>query len=173
MSKRKTSQRERGFNGGIQSGMNATDSLAREMDDHCKLLRNELAKEFPNLKMKKKLQKSDIPHGKGACAPDGGLWFKDGKLVAAFEAKKQGKGGNAIDRWYKNHFICRKINPEVSYVTFAAGQGANGIILETLYIAHEGIMNKFIKNGNSCFLSEEGFSIDDMRAMMRKVLESV
>jgi hypothetical protein len=167
------SQRDEGFRGGIQKGTNATDALAKEMDNHCKILRDELAMLFPNLKMKKRLNKKDIPYGRGACAPDGGLWFKDGKLVVAFEAKKQGKGGNAIDRWYKNNYICHKINPEVSYVTFAAGPGANGIILDTLYIAHEGVINKFVKNGNSCFISENGFTLENMRYIMREVLESV
>lgn len=169
----KKSQRENGFKGGIQKGTNATDSLAKEMDNHCKILRDELAMLFPNLKMKKKLLQKEIPFGKGGCAPDGGLWFKDDKLVVAFEAKKQGEGGNAISRWYKNLYICQKINPEICYVTFAAGPGANGVILDTLYIAHEGVFNKFVKNGNSCFISENGFTLEVMRNIMREVLESV
>ncbi len=158
-------------NRGIQKGTQAGDALSKALDHQCKVLRQELSKVFPELVMKKKLKKQDIPFGVGACAPDGGLWFKDGKLVVAIEGKKQGDGGNAIERWYKNHYICREINPEVSYITFAVGPGANTVIRTTLNIAHEGNFNQYIKGKNSCFISEEGFTIEQMRDIMQQVLK--
>jgi len=61
--------------------------------------------------------------------PDGGMWFvkqSDGsrRLLAAFEAKYQGRTGNAYERWNKNYMICEYINPALVYVTFMTGEGA-------------------------------------------------
>lgn len=56
--------------------------------------------------------------------PDGGLWFKYGDLVLAFEAKKQEARGNADERWDKNYGLCKyHINENVMYVTFLYGSG--------------------------------------------------
>lgn len=158
-------------NRGIQKGTTAYDEMSRSIDKHVRDLRDELQNSFPNLTMKKKLLKEEIPYGKGACSPDGGLWFKEGKLVAAFEAKKQGDKGNAIDRWYKNFYVCQKINPEISYVTFAIGEGASNVICETLNIAHEGIFDQYRKGKASCFLCDEGFTIEQIRDIMQTVLK--
>ena len=65
------------------------------------------------------------------CVPDGGMWFdgdrsvKNRQLKCVFEAKHQGRGGNAIERWGTNHDICKAVNPDCLYVTFATGAGAN------------------------------------------------
>ena len=129
--------------------------------------------------MQKKLRQDQIPGGIGACAPDGGAWFKDGKLVAVFEGKKQGIKGNAIERWFKNSYICRLINPDVCYVTFSAGEGAaDGRVLQkTLAIAHLSghnggppKFNQFNPNNNSTFFSVEGFTDDFIRDVMLEVL---
>jgi hypothetical protein len=56
--------------------------------------------------------------------PDGGVWTLNGEqtpLIAA-EAKKQGKQGNAIERWYKNWDVMRALGVKV-YVTFCVGDG--------------------------------------------------
>jgi hypothetical protein len=164
---------------GIQKGVCATDSLARSLDDGCKNNTQEVLSDLQSvygnkLTFKKKLDKTEIPGGVGACQPDGGLWYFDGKLIAAFEAKKQGEGGNAIERWFKNNFICRLISPGVSYVTFAAGPGARkyGIIEKTLSVAHSGGFNKLVPRGNSLFLSVEGFTQNEIKAMMIQAVTS-
>jgi hypothetical protein len=64
------------------------------------------------------------------CMPDGGMWFSGDrsyasrKLILSTEAKKQGKGGNAIERWGKNKDFCLTVNPESKYLTFYTGEGA-------------------------------------------------
>ena len=167
------SQRNKGYRGGIQKGTCATDAAAKKLDEQCKTLKEKLALEFPNLTMQRKLTQDQIPGGIGACEPDGGVWLKDGKVVAVFEAKKQGTGGNAIERWFKNQFICRALNPEVSYVTFCSGEGAaRGAVLEkTLNIAHLDGFNQFVPNKNTCYLSVRGFSAKRIEQKMREVLE--
>jgi len=161
--------------GGIQPGTVATDAMARALDNSCKDLKESLAPRFPLLTMQKKLTHAQIPGGIGACEPDGGLWFKDGILVAAFEAKKQGAGGNAIERWFKNQYICRMINPDVTYVTFAVGEGAvvGSSIHKALAVAHPQGFNKYNTKGNACFMRPEGFTEKQIQTVMLKVLRSL
>ena len=161
---------------GIQLGTCATDAAARKLDCECrdsaKLALDILSNSYPGLKLVKKLQKNQIPGNLGACQPDGGLWFLGDKLVAVFEAKKQGNGGNAIERWFKNNFVCRLINSEVSYVTFATGPGASlrGNIHSCLAVAHLEGVNKINPKGNSLFLQPEGFTKDEIVAIMVEVI---
>ena len=113
------------FKGGIQKGTIATDARARKLDEQCKHQKDsvfvELKQQYPQLTLQKKLSKTQIPGDKGACEPDGGAWFYNGVLIAVFEGQQD--RGNAIERWFKNNFICRKIN-DISYVTFCTGEGA-------------------------------------------------
>ena len=106
----------------------AADDDAKRLDTALKDLKDivfeELSIEYPDLVLQKRLLPSQIPGGIGGCEPDGGAWFYQDKLIAVFEAKKQQDSGNAIERWFKNNYICRLINPQVSYVTFATGEGA-------------------------------------------------
>ena len=166
------SQRTNGFRGGIQSGTVACDEMARSLDASCKSLQNILKEEYKDhITVQRKLYSDQIPGGLAGCEPDGGAWFIDNKLVAIFEGKKQGVRGNAIERWYKNNFICRKINPSVCYITFAVGEGAQEgeVIHKTLSPAHEKF-DVFVPNGNSCFLRKNGFTEDEMLCIMREVL---
>ena len=165
------SQRTDGFKGGLQKGQIAGDALAIKQDKLCKKLRNRLSNININVGMKKKLRKDDIPYGEGSCSPDGGLWFKDKTLSVVFEVKKQGEKGNAIERWYKNFYICQKINPDVTYITFATGPGASSTMKKTLNIAHEGIFNQYRKGKACCFISEKGFTEKEMFDIMSKVLK--
>lgn len=158
---------------GIPKGVCATDKHARELDDGCKSCAQEVfasltVKYGNSLTFKKKLDKSEIPGNVGACQPDGGLWYFENKLIAAFEAKKQGNGGNAIERWFKNNFICRMIAPKVSYVTFGIGPGAceNGVIPKCLAVAHLNGLNELHPEANSLFLSKNGFTGDQIKAIM-------
>ena len=153
------------------------DALAHKLDTDCrkavKRVKSILINEGIKIEFRVKLQKNEIPGGKGACQPDGGLWYIDGHLVAAFEGKKQGIIGNAIERWFKNNFICRVISPQVSYVTFAAGPGAieNGPIHNCLNVAHLQGVNKINHKSNSLFLSECGFTCDELVAIMVETLK--
>jgi hypothetical protein len=74
---------------------------------------------------------------KQGCVPDGYMWFsgnrndKNRVLVAAFEAKKQGTTGNAIERWFKNALFCLSFFKDAKYVSFLTGPGAaSGEILD-------------------------------------------
>ena len=166
------------FNGGIQKGMVATDEAARSMDDNAKkamLIVSELMGD--DFTYQKKLDQSQIPGGVGSCAPDGGVWFKDGLLVAAFESKKQGAKGNAIERWFKNNFIIRMINPNATYVTFASGEGviAGNPIHKILHIAHcgnVGVMNEVKVGCNNLHSNVDGFSVDEMVEIMVQTLSA-
>tara|TARA_Y200000002_G_scaffold228768_1_gene188899 strand:+ start:153 stop:686 length:534 start_codon:yes stop_codon:yes gene_type:complete len=162
------------FKGGIQNGTVATDARARKMDNYCKELRESVFANFKSkdLTVQKKLNQNQIPGGIGACEPDGGAWFYKGILIAVFEGKKQQNRGNAIERWFKNNFICRSINPQVSYVTFATGGGAkaNGTIGKALNIAHLNGFNKYVPGGNSCFMNEDTIDKDEMNGIMHEVI---
>jgi len=162
---------------GIPKGVCATDEYARQLDEGCKkcslIVFGVLSRRYgEELTFKKKLDRGEIPGGVGACQPDGGLWYFRGKLIAVFEAKKQGNGGNAIERWFKNNFICRLIAPEVSYVTFGIGPGAceNGVIPKCLAVAHLNGINQLFPKANSLFLSEEGFTTEAIQDIMMKTV---
>ena len=164
------------FCGGIQNGTVATDARARKLDDQCKDLKDEvyveLKKIYPELVLQKKLTKAQIPGGIGACEPDGGAWFYNGVLIAVFEGKKQQDRGNAIERWFKNNYICRKINPEVSYVTFCTGEGAyaGGQIGKALNIAHLFGFNQYNPGENSAFLNTDCFIKQEINTIMIQVI---
>ena len=164
------------FNGGIQTGTVATDARARKLDEQCKNLKEDvystLKETYPKLALQKKLTKAQIPGGKGACEPDGGAWFYDGVLIAVFEGKKQQDRGNAIERWFKNNFIARKVNPEVSYVTFCTGEGAyeDGQIGKALNVAHLSGFNQYNPGDNSAFLNTDCFTKEQINAIMVEVI---
>jgi hypothetical protein len=172
--------------GGIQKGTVATDAKARKLDKQCKYLQKvvyeKLKTLYPELTKKRKLDKSEIPGGKGACEPDGALWFYKDTLIAAFEAKKQQDKGNVIERWFKNNYICRLISPEISYVTFCTGEGAYdlydeesgelsyGTIVHALSVAHLNGFDKYNAGQNSAFLNIDGFSDEFIEDVMIKTI---
>lgn len=164
------------FRGGIQKGTVATDEHARKLDKQCKVIKEsvfeDLSSKYPGLTMQRKLTKDQIPGGVGACEPDGGAWFYNDKLIAVFEGKKQQDAGNAIERWYKNNAICRGINADASYITFATGEGAveNGVISKTLNFAHLDGFDTYIPGGNSCFRNPDGFTESEMYDIMHTAI---
>jgi hypothetical protein len=102
-----------------------------------------------------------------ACQPDGGFFCirKDDKLIpiVASETKHQGQQGNAIERFFDNNIWSRDVNPNISYMTFASGEGAslNEVIHRTLYKRHHGKYGGFsdyFPGRNSCFMSVDGFT---------------
>lgn len=110
--------------------------------------------------------------------PDGGAWYKDGKLVLVIEAKHQANAGNAIERWYKNNFFCRSINPNVTYVTFATGEGSPiGCVMERILRASHlnhfdnDYSNSYLeKGGNNYYYSEKGF---DKTTLVKMIFDIV
>lgn len=162
------------FKGGIQKGTVATDAAARKLDNQCKDIAKELVEELniEGLEYQRKLNKDQIPGNLGACEPDGGAWFFNGELIAVFEAKKQQDLGNAIERWFKNQYICRAINPDVNYVTFCSGEGAykEGVMGKALAVAHLDGFNKYVPNGNSCYMSKDGYTHRRIKQVMKKVI---
>jgi len=108
------------------------------------------------------------------CVPDGGMWFdgdrtvKNRRLKCVFEAKHQGTGGNAIERWGTNHDICTAINPDCEYVTFATGAGAaQGEVL------HRHGTNMEIIHGSNVkwHYAPDGFSQEQIFEIMRSTLK--
>ena len=171
------------FKGGIQPGTVATDEKAKKLDKAAKVAAKTLAplmeKKYPKLSFQEKLDKSQIPGGVGACAPDGGVWLYDDKIIAVFESKKQGSRGNAIERWFKNNFVIRKTSPDATYVTFTCGEGAlpSGPIYKALHIAHsggDGVFNKTEAGKNNCFYKEDGslFSSSEVLEIMTSTIEA-
>jgi hypothetical protein len=158
--------------GGLRKGHSgAADEGALRLDTDMKQVARELADELRAmfvLDMTMAIPKTDTIT---PCCPDGGAWYFGGKLIAVFEAKKQQDAGNAIERWYKNMYRCRMLNANVSYVTFCRGEGArpNGVIGVALDVAHEG-WNEYFPGGNSCWLEPQGFTKDELKSEMRRVL---
>jgi hypothetical protein len=125
------SQRDAGFNGGVQSGTSAT---SEESAGHEKNLRSAVRRTsalHPDLTWRNGYSRTELAEMFGSTGydlqgvlPDGGVWTLNGEqtpLIAA-EAKKQGKQGNAIERWYKNWDVMRALGVKV-YVTFCVGDG--------------------------------------------------
>jgi len=167
------------FKGGIQRGTTALDEQSKAMDDNAKaaMIRvyDAIKADYPGLKVQSKLDQSQIPGGIGSCAPDGGVWFYKGVLIAAFESKKQNDKGNAIERWFKNNFIVRAINPIATYVTFASGSGviAGNPIHRILHIAHQGlygVMGEVQVGTNNLHCNVEGFGVDEMSDLMMQTI---
>ena len=109
--------------------------------------------------------------------PDGGSFYVGGKLLAVFEAKKQGDKGNAIERWYKNHNFCRDfVNKDISYVTFCSGYvKEDGPLYRILYPYHngdKGSINKFTKGKNSAFFKET-WTREEVVKIMQQVLNEI
>lgn len=168
------SQREGNFKGGIQAGTVAWDNDSLMLDKILKESYKILSDEKTNLKGYKVFTHDmKLQYVGDDCfgfAPDGGAWFKDGKLVAVFEAKKQNENGNAYERWWDNATTAKYINPDVIYVTFCSGRGTRkDHCLDKLRRKAAIVMGK-----NYHFhLSENGFSKEFVQKTMRDILEAV
>lgn len=165
-------QRDENFKGGIQDGTTAFDDYSRQLDTYLKECREEIG--IGQFEVHQKLSKEMKLELVGAdCfgfAPDGGAWFKDGKMVAVFEAKKQGKNGNAYERWWDNAVTAKHINPDVTYVTFCIGEGAaEGNCLNKLKQKAEIMMGE-----NYVFYNQtEPFTKEQIRDIMTKTLSEI
>jgi len=166
------SQRVNGFKGGIQAGTTAFDKDSKLLDKQLKEARELYKSQNHSLKCVSVFSKEDkIKYVGDDCfgfAPDGGAWFLDDKLVAVFEAKKQGLGGNAYERWWDNAMTAKHINPDVMYITFCSGPGsAEGECLDKLRRKAEIMLGKNYK----FHMSPEGFTFNEVNAIMQGVLE--
>lgn len=106
------------------------------------------------------------------CIPDGGMWFDHPRgqprsLRVAFEAKHQGDGGNAIERWCKNYLLCHRLWPDMTYVTFMTGEGAR-----TGGVLHEFGKSMTAINGQNCvfYYAPDGYSQEGIFNVMTSVL---
>ena len=169
--------------GGIQPGTVASSVESKLIDKQVKTANQELFQELketiPGLTFQLKLRKEQIPGEIGACAPDGGIWFYNGVPIFASEAKKQGKRGNAIDRWYKNPNIMKGCNKDILYVTFCTGEGTleKGPIRETLHYVVEGDYNIIREKSKSygwdnfsIFLEEKNFDYDFVKTTLKEII---
>ena len=122
------SQRQDGFRGGIQQGTSATTSESASLDkgprdyvdahDFGDAWRSTLDSDALKEAFGSKL-KSPI----AGFQPDGGIFLsKEGKPEVVFESKHQGERGNALERWYKNFAIAKRLGCK-RYVTFCSGDG--------------------------------------------------
>jgi len=174
------------FKGGIQKGTTCYDADSRLLDKFArqakKIVFESLKEKYPLLRVETKLTKDQIPGGVGACKPDGGVWFYEDRLIACFEGKKQNNAGNAVERWFKNNYITKMINPEITYVTFATGEGAKvgNKIYHGLHVAHFGMMgviNSVEPQKNNLHLRPDGFTLaeicDIMTTSLEKTIESI
>jgi hypothetical protein len=158
--------------GGLRKGHSGvSDRASLKIDRNLKQIRDNLSNDLQidGLELKRKINES---RWTTPCEPDGGAWYYRGSLIAVFEAKKQQNAGNAIERWYKNMYLCRKINPEVSYVTFCRGEGAckEGVIGKLLDVAHLLGFNQYNAGDNSCWLSKDGFTEDFIEETMKSII---
>lgn len=122
------SQRESDFKGGIQNGTTAFDAESKRLDAYLKETYKSLKEELTDFECVSQFTKEmKLKYVGDDCfgfAPDGGAWFKNGELVAVFEAKKQGEQGNAYERWWDNAITAKHLNENVRYITFCTGAGA-------------------------------------------------
>jgi len=159
---------------GIQKGQVATDLAAKTNDSLLKSVAKTLQvelKDIPNLTFQRKLNQTQIKSGVGSCEPDGGIWFYNGKPICFFESKKQGNAGNAIERWYKNHWTLFRLNPNILSGTFCVGAGtkSGAPIWKILHEACDGNFD-VVQEGNSVFLSEGDFDPTFVREKIREII---
>lgn len=169
--------------------------IDKDLREISKEIFKELKKQYPELSVKSKLDKDEIPgnvilaengkQGYGACQPDGQAWFYKGQLIATFEAKHQGPGGNAIERFFKNFCIVdfARRDPETSnlkaqncsIVLFASGEGVleGGPIHDTLYFIFNGVYgstNEYSPGKNTAYYSVNGFTQEEVKERMRNII---
>jgi hypothetical protein len=167
------SQRDEGYNGGIQAGTTAYDEQSKKMDKLLKECADELIPNtsgFRSIKQFSNQMKVDlVGENCFGFAPDGGSWFIGDRLVAVFEGKKQNLLGNANERWFKNASVAKSINPDVKYITFCSGAGAKkGECLEKM-----SRLAKYTMGENFKFhMSPDGFTKEQVSRIMLDVLDS-
>ena len=168
----------RPYRGGIQPGTTASSAASDKIDNQVRRISKKvyakLKSKYPELERHHKLPKKYLFEGIGACAPDGGVWFYGGKLIAALEAKHQGAKGNAIERLFKNYHHIVETNPRCPLVTFATGEGTmpGKPIFNALYRPVRGKYGILRSSGPSVFMNRVGFSDDFIEETITKFVEN-
>lgn len=168
--------------GGVQKGGSATTGASRKLDKQLKETALKLKTTFTGFSKGHNRKKPLWEGIYSGCEPDGGLWIDEHKKVrVAIEAKVQGNHGNAQERHAKNLMICEsaKSASGFRYVTFMAGEGAksDGVldryartVLQCKNPAGHRDVNKLHKTGVSFFLSETGWTDEEIETLMRQAL---
>ena len=125
----------------------------------------------------------------GGFGPDGGIFYLscDGGEPLPFlaaEAKYQGIGGNAIERWYKNYHVAKFISPSIMFLTFITGPGAeegrvmkktlnHALVQHALEHAYMPVRHweRVYDHGPSMFAAPAGFDQKHVRATMVHALD--
>lgn len=117
------------------------------------------------------LDNSKIPFFNGACVPDGGIFTYKNQYIFSIEAKYQNSNvGNAVERWFKNHSILRMLNPNITYLTFATGDGiikAMPHVLDHIHLGENNIDHLFY---NTIYYSKDGFSYYEVLDIAERLL---
>jgi hypothetical protein len=108
----------------------------------------------------------------------GGCWFRDGKLIAVFEAQHPINRSN--ERWFKNEHLARQIiSREVTYVTIASGwdSAIGGKVEKMLSMVHpEGKLNGYNKicpRKNCYFYQIQGWTYEEVESIIFNTLETL
>ena len=120
----------RPFNGGIKKGTTASSSASRSAERLLQDVVRRYAADHPGCVLESGKSSEQIAAYYGVPSetvkvagvrPDGGTLFDpvSGRSIA-FEAKKQTKGGNAIERWYKNYCLVTGMGV-ATYFTLCVG----------------------------------------------------
>lgn len=166
--------------GGIQKGTTASSVKSTKLDKQLKTIAKVIAKDIAGYKEGHRKTNQLFEHVLTGCMPDGGLWFDSNKKVrAAFEGKHQGNHGNAHERHGKNYIIAKNYGGDsFKYITFMTGAGAapGGVLdtyARTMLVCQP--VPKFEINvthpsGLSFYLSEDGFTDEQIESIMRAAL---
>jgi hypothetical protein len=161
-------------------GDRATTQQSKSTEQSIRKVCKDLAKKH-GLVHKPSYSHSDFgttPSGRPGCIqPDGGFFLDNrGNFILAVEAKHQGPRGNAIERWYKNHYCLRKYIPKISYLTFGSGcisleEGRFRPFrsLVPAHIGNSGKIGSFSPQGNSLFL-KESWTEEEVLSIVEKSL---
>lgn len=121
------SQRQDGYNGGIQVGKSASSVSSKDLEKTVRdyLIENKPERWIPGYtgEQIKDMLGSTFSNRISGCYPDGGIITDEmGFPLISFECKYQGEKGNAIERWFKNYAILSALGVK-RYITFCAGDG--------------------------------------------------
>jgi hypothetical protein len=141
MSNAATTQRTDKYRGGIQAGTTASSKESISLENTLKVASDIVAASRTDVERIKNFSAKALGKRLGAQSvslygmePDGGIWrdISTGRVLMVAEAKKQGDGGNAIERWYKNYAVSTALGVSI-YLTVCSGEGFfNGNTAERL-----------------------------------------
>ena len=179
------SQRDIGFNGGIQAGTTASSFESCQLEKIVSsYIQDNYSICFPyfwdrGMSGQEICDKLGIdnPAPIAGVYPDGGIFFnKYDEPVLAFECKKQGKNGNAVERWYKNAAILTRLGIK-RYVTFCEGEGffnnnsAERILTGAIYLDSSNTNNIWEDNEDSIFFFFFFRTIQEAEDMIPKLID--